>query len=480
MLVRGEMVPFISLFLLTLVFVTYYVAVEPYFGPRTYYITTVFSGLCCVLSYQNFCLAWLSDPGVIPRRHVIKSKFALSLDISTSQRSKQVLVINGKRMDLRYCRTCNIVRPPRAQHCIVCNNCIERYDHHCPWVGNCVGGRNYRYFYRFVSVTFLLDVYMIVMACLKMGWHADGFGGGIAAEPWNLVLVIFNFLMGLFVGGLWVFHTYLVSTNQTTYDNLRQARVGAFGTGCELLADLFYLQEPSKVKPNDYVEDLSSSSDDESDYETDEDDDVAAPNDEGSAPAVLAPSEIVLDQRAGERDGDSMDQPSSNTDAPKVSEVDPLETKSALGNDQEGALSASEKTASETEAATVDEGHAAPAEEEEEAAPAGEPEAAPAVEAEDAKPSQEADGNDREAQYFHDMKQQKIEEEEAKKKEREQKLAAMTEDERAAFLDGEKQKETHEKEKEKHLKTLAKSAGGSKKKKKIGGGRGKKKKKANK
>ena len=126
------MVPFISLFLLTLVFVTYYGAVEPYFGPRTYYITTVFSGLCCVLSYQNFCLAWLSDPGVIPRRHVIKSKFALSLDISTSQRSKQVLVINGKRMDLRYCRTCNIVRPPRAQHCIGCNNCIERYDHHCP------------------------------------------------------------------------------------------------------------------------------------------------------------------------------------------------------------------------------------------------------------------------------------------------------------------------------------------------------------
>ena len=55
-------------------------------------------------------------------------------------------------------------------------------------------------------------------------------------------------------------------------------------------------------------------------------------------------------------------------------------------------------------------------------------------------PSQEADGNDREAQYFHDMKQQKIEEEEAKKKEREQKLAAMTEDERAAFLDGGKAK----------------------------------------
>jgi hypothetical protein len=46
----------------------------------------------------------------------------------------------------RMCEKCHDIKPPRAHHCSLCERCILRMDHHCIWLGTCIGEHNYKSF----------------------------------------------------------------------------------------------------------------------------------------------------------------------------------------------------------------------------------------------------------------------------------------------------------------------------------------------
>jgi palmitoyltransferase ZDHHC9/14/18/palmitoyltransferase len=48
----------------------------------------------------------------------------------------------SQHTSIRYCKPCKILRPLGTVHCYSCDVCIYNYDHHCPWIGKCVGRDN--------------------------------------------------------------------------------------------------------------------------------------------------------------------------------------------------------------------------------------------------------------------------------------------------------------------------------------------------
>ncbi len=44
-----------------------------------------------------------------------------------------------------FCVLCNTHVMGRTKHCGTCNRCVDMFDHHCIWLNNCVGAKNYKY-----------------------------------------------------------------------------------------------------------------------------------------------------------------------------------------------------------------------------------------------------------------------------------------------------------------------------------------------
>ena len=58
---------------------------------------------------------------------------------------------NDRNIDLEnFCFYCKVIKSMRTFHCQVCGKCVEKFDHHCIYINNCLGYRNHKYFFLFL------------------------------------------------------------------------------------------------------------------------------------------------------------------------------------------------------------------------------------------------------------------------------------------------------------------------------------------
>lgn len=127
---------------------------------------------------------------------------------------------------LKFCESCYIFRPPRSSHCSICNNCVAKFDHHCVWLGTCVGRGNYHLFLSFIAHLTLLSVAILGLTSLNLAleiqsnleiyeWR-QAVRQTLRMYPGSLILFFVVLTLSTLVFALCYFHTKVASSNLTT------------------------------------------------------------------------------------------------------------------------------------------------------------------------------------------------------------------------------------------------------------------------
>ncbi|XP_053312406.1 palmitoyltransferase ZDHHC20-B-like isoform X2 [Spea bombifrons] len=148
--------------------------------------------------------------------------------------------------DVRYCDRCQLIKPDRCHHCSACDTCVLKMDHHCPWVNNCVGFANYKFFLLFLMYALL---YCLFVASTVLQYFLKFWTNSLMETHAKFHILFLFFVAAIFfisLLSLFSYHCWLVGNNRSTIEAYRAplfrngAEKNGFSLGfCKNLREVF-------------------------------------------------------------------------------------------------------------------------------------------------------------------------------------------------------------------------------------------------
>ena len=195
----------------------------------------------------------------------------------TKIKAKKVVLVNigGFMKKIKFCETCILYRPPKTSHCKYCDSCVEKFDHHCFWIGNCVGKNNYNSFFNFLISLIVFDFLKFIISVItgiylifnrnKKSLVINSF---LIHIIFCVIIFAYSIVFGVFLVTLYKYHVRLIIKGITTYEDIKKTYVNQgdyffirknnlYGNNCDRLCNVIFQNKFEKNKkdffqPNEY------------------------------------------------------------------------------------------------------------------------------------------------------------------------------------------------------------------------------------
>lgn len=179
------------------------------------------TSIVCLICLTDAAFA---DPGRQRGTPIPKNKY---------EKAKIKKIVGGQKYSLKYCYTCHLIRDIRTFHCSICGLCIEKHDHHCNYLSNCVGVYNYKKFFIFVVMAFIHVSIIFFTSCHFILFCQDD---NIKGYEWITllitVIIVFAGFFEIFTGWMLIQHIINIVQNRTTREFIKKKEYGIYNKGC--------------------------------------------------------------------------------------------------------------------------------------------------------------------------------------------------------------------------------------------------------